>query len=146
MQVAIDLDGVLVDQTYGESDAPGDPPDGYRWPPIQRNDEAGVCRPGYFAARAFARAIDSPHPPVMGVPLDSGDDDEGFEAPAVDWFVATPIHPPGLRPLFTNVNEDGEAYGLHRTLEPALRSLWEFPNDSIVITYERTEEAPCQPS
>ena len=53
---------------------------------------------------------------------------------------AAELDPPKqeLELVFTNVNEDGETYG-QGTLEEALRLLGRFPNDSIVITYQRKE-------
>ncbi len=42
--------------------------------------------------------------------------------------------------LFTNVNEDGVPYGTHRNLEEAADMLWEFPNDTIVVTVKEFDE------
>lgn len=36
--------------------------------------------------------------------------------------------------VYTNVNEEGESYGTHDELAPALALLDEFPNDTVVIT------------
>lgn len=42
---------------------------------------------------------------------------------------------------YVNVNEEGEEYEVHDDLEPALATLTQFPNDSIVIRFTAPEKA-----
>lgn len=45
-----------------------------------------------------------------------------------------------MKLVYVNVNEDGVPYQTNNSLEPALVTLDEYPNDSIVITYQDSPE------
>ena len=74
------MHGVLPDQSYGESWPIGDPPDGYIWVPVQRNDLMGVYDADADAATAYATHVGSPVPPVWGDVFESGDSPDVFVA------------------------------------------------------------------
>ena len=46
------------------------------------------------------------------------------------------------KPLFTNVNEEGETYNATFDYQEALDLLLDFPNDTIVVTIKDVEVYP----
>jgi len=63
-------DGILVGQTYGESEPVEPPPAGHSWVPIQRDDNNPRYEDDEAAAAAYAALIGSPVDPVWGEPTD----------------------------------------------------------------------------
>lgn len=64
------VEGILVGQTYGESDPVEPPPAGHSWVPIQRDDNNPRYEDDEAAAAAYAALIGSPVDPVWGEPTD----------------------------------------------------------------------------
>lgn len=63
------VEGILVGQTHGESEPVEEPPTGYSWVPIQRDDNNPRYEDDEAAAAAYAALIGSPVDPVWGAPL-----------------------------------------------------------------------------